>query len=324
MKYNGYTKQKEKKEHPELLEGFYVYEYFIKSTDEVFYIGKGTAERAWKDARNPACEQIKKEYDWDIRIVQEQLTEEAALRLEKNLIIEHREKGDLLTNILPGGIKSTDSEKVANLKYLLFLLEKKVINISLNELASLFLMSSSTVWHIANDGHYRNIEPTISKNINEIIEQYHANAYNEDRIRAGNAKYVLSLLEKGVIKCSQAKIAEHCGMTPANLSSIKKGKTHNDIPPIIPTDIGEILVKFNPFYLSEEEKLKGTIAFVVRLRDEGTISITNADISVLLNTTTYLVAEFTRTNKERKYKFKEVRPTNEIIQKLLPYFVLKT
>ncbi|QOS88751.1 GIY-YIG nuclease family protein [Peribacillus sp. JNUCC41] len=230
----------------------------------------------------------------------------------------------MLTNILPGGIKATDTEIVANVKYLLFLLEKKVINISLSELANLFLMSSSTVWHIANEGQYSEVEPTIPEKINEIIKQYLSNAYNEERTRAGNAKYVLSLLEKGVIRCSQARIAEHFGMTPSNISSIKKGQTHNDVPPLIPDNIGVILGKFNPFYLSEEEKLKGRIAFIVRLRNEGIISITNTDIATLLSTTSYLVAEFTRTNEERKYTYKEVRPTNEIMQKLIPYFILKS
>ncbi|MBM0064037.1 GIY-YIG nuclease family protein [Alkalicoccobacillus gibsonii] len=303
---------------------FYVYEYYITDSGDVFYVGKGATKRAWKDTRNAACEQIKKDYKWDVRIVQENLTEEAALAMEKGLILKYREEGDLLTNILPGGIKATDTEIVANLKYLLFLLEKKVINVSLSELANFFLMSSSTVWHIANEGHYREVEPTIPESINEIIKQFHSNAYNEDRTRAGNAKYVLSLLEKGVIRCSQAKIAEHYGMTPSNISSIKKGQTYNDVPPLIPDDIGIILEKFNPFYLSEEEKLKGRIAFIVRLRNEGIISITNTDIATLLSTTSYLVAEFTRTNEDRKYIYKEVRPTNEIMQKLIPYFVLKS
>jgi transcriptional regulator with XRE-family HTH domain len=311
-------------EQQNLKSDYYVYEYLIKDSLEVFYVGKGVAERAWKDTRNSACEQLKKEYEWDINIVQENLTEEEALELEKNLILKYREEGDLLTNILPGGIKATDIEIVGRVKYLLFLLEKKVINISLSELASLFLMSSSTVWLIAKSDHYSDVESTIPKNINEIIEQYHAHAYNEERTRAGNVKYVLSLLEKGVIKCSQAKIAEHLGMTPSNISSIKKGQTHSDVPPLIPEDIGDILEKFNPFYLSEEEKLKGRIAFIIRLRNEGTISITNTDIASILSTSSYLVAEFTRTNEDRKYSYKEVRPSNDLMQKLLPYFILKS
>ena len=301
---------------------YYVYEYVIKKNHEVFYVGKGTSKRAWRDTRNAACEQIKNEYDWEIRIVKENLTEEEALNLEKELIQKYRKSGDLLTNILPGGIKATEAEIVANVKYLLFLLEKGVINISLNEIANIFLLSSSTVWHIANDGHYSEVDPEIPENINDIISQYHVNAYNEERTRAGNIKYVLSLLDIGVIKCSQAKIADVFGMTPSNISSIKKGQTHADIPKLIPENIGEILQKFNPFYLSEEEKLKGRISCILRLRNQGIISITNTDIAKILNTTTYLVSEFTRTNDDRKYSFKEVRPTDEIMIKLSSYFIL--
>lgn len=302
---------------------YYVYEYFIKENNDVFYVGKGTRNRAWKDTRNAACEQIKQEYEWEIRKVKENLTEEEALELEKQLITQYRKRGDFLTNILPGGIKATDVEIVGNVKYLLFLLEKKVINISLNELANLFLLSSSTVWHIANAGHYNEIEPTIPENIDDIINTYHFNSYNEERTRAGNIKYLLTLLDKGVIKTSQAKIAEYFNMTPSNVSSIKKGQTHLDVPPITPTDIGDILKKFNPFYLSEEDKLKGQITFIIRLRNEEIISITNTDIGTILNASPYLIAEFTRTNEERKYQYKEVRPTPEVMSKLLPYFIIK-
>lgn len=302
---------------------YYVYEYFIKENNDVFYVGKGTRNRAWKDNRNAACEQIKREYEWDIKIVKENLTEEEALELEKQLIIQYRESGDILTNILPGGIKATDIEIVGHVKYLLFLLEKKVINISLTELANLFLLSSSTVWHIANAGHYNDVEPLIPENIDEILNTYHFNAYNEDRTRAGNIKYLLTLLDKGVIKTSQAKIAEYFNMTASNVSSIKKGQTHADVPPIIPTDVGDILKKFNPFYLSDEEKLKGQISFIIRLRNEEIISITNTDIGTILNASSYLISEFTRINEERKYQYKEVRPTPEVMAKLLPYFIIK-
>lgn len=307
----------------EMKNEYYVYEYYIQNTNDVFYVGKGTKNRAWKDVRNAACEQIKNEYDWDIRIVKDNLTEESALELEKELIVKYREKGDILTNILPGGIKPTDSNIIGNIKYLLFLLDKKVINISLNELANLFFISSSTVWHIANAGHYSEIEESIPENIDDIVNTYHYNAYNEEKTRAGNIKYVLSLMERGVIKASQAKIAEYFNMTGSNVSSIKKQQTHPDVPPIIPNDIGKLLKEFDPFFLSEEEKLKGYISFILRLRNEGILSITNTEIGNILDTTLYMISEFTRTSEERRYQFKEVRPTEEIMKKLLPYFIIK-
>lgn len=304
------------------LNEYYVYEFFLRNSNEVFYVGKGTKKRAWRDIRNAACEQIKQQYDWDIRIVKSNLSEEDALALEKELILNYRETGGILTNILPGSSKITDTQIVSHIKYVLFLIEQKVIAMSLNELSNIFFINSTTVWNIANTDSYSNIDPLIPDNIEQIINTYHYNSYNEEQTRAGNIKYVLSLLEKGVIKTTQSKIAEFYGMTGSNVSSIKKGQTHNEIPPLLPENIADILILFNPFTLSDEEKLKGYIAFILRLRKEGIVAINNTDLAKLLDTTTYMISEFTRTNESRRYQFQEVRPTKDIMAKLLPYFVI--
>lgn len=304
------------------LNEYYVYEFYLRNSNEVFYVGKGTKKRAWRDIRNAACEQIKHQYDWDVRIVKSNLSEEDALGLEKELILNYRETGGILTNILPGSSKITDTQIVSHIKYVLFLIEQKVIAMSLSELSNIFFINSTTVWNIANTDSYSNIDPLIPDNIEQIINTYHYNSYNEERTRAGNIKYVLSLLEKGVIKTTQSKIAEFYGMTGSNVSSIKKGQTHNEIPPLLPKNIVEILTLFNPFTLSDEEKLKGYIAFILRLRKEGIVAINNTDLANLLGTTTYMISEFTRTNESRRYQFQEVRPTKDIMAKLLPYFVI--
>ncbi|WP_215143779.1 GIY-YIG nuclease family protein [Exiguobacterium qingdaonense] len=301
---------------------FYVYEFYLTKSNEVFYVGKGTKQRAWRNARNAACEQIKQQYDWDVRIVESNLFEEDALSLEKELILNYRETGGILTNILPGNSKITDTQIISHIKYVLFLIEQKVIAMSLSELSNIFFLNSSTVWNIANTDTYSNIEPLIPDNIEQIVNTYHYNSYNEDRTRAGNIKYVLSLLEKGVIKTTQSKIAEFYGMTGSNVSSIKKGQTHSEVPPLLPENIGEILTLFNPFDLSEEERLKGYIAFILRLRNEGIVEINNTELANLLGTTTYMISEFTRTNEDRRYQFQEVRPTKDIMTELLPYFVI--
>lgn len=304
------------------LKEYYVYEFYLRKSNEVFYVGKGTKKRAWKDVRNAACEQIKQQYDWDMRIVQNNMLEEDALLLEKKLILNYRENGGILTNILPGNSKITDTEIISHIKYVLFLIEQKVIAMSLSELSNIFFINSSTVWNIANTDTYLNIEPLIPDNIEQIINTYNYNSYNKERTRAGNIKYVLSLLEKGVIKTTQSKIADFYGMTGSNVSSIKKGQTHSEVPPLLPENIGEILVLFNPFNLSEEEKLKGHIAFILRLKKERIVSINNTELANLLGTTTYMISEFTRNNEDRRYQFQEVRPTKDIMTELIPYFVI--
>ena len=66
---------------------YYVYTYKRKDNGEVFYIGKGTANRD-KDIKhhNQYCVNICNKYGVDIERIYENLTEEEALRLEKETI----------------------------------------------------------------------------------------------------------------------------------------------------------------------------------------------------------------------------------------------
>ncbi|MBD7966649.1 GIY-YIG nuclease family protein [Paenibacillus gallinarum] len=83
---------------------FYVYEWFIKDTGEVFYVGKGRGNR-YKEFHERAyeAEKIRKMYDTDSRFVGTGLTEEQAIELEdremKRIL---NETNDRLTNrIIP-------------------------------------------------------------------------------------------------------------------------------------------------------------------------------------------------------------------------------
>lgn len=62
---------------------FYVYEWFIKETGEVFYVGKGRGNR-YKTHHDRAyeAERIRQLYDTDVRFVGTELTEEQAVELE--------------------------------------------------------------------------------------------------------------------------------------------------------------------------------------------------------------------------------------------------
>ncbi|MCM3016909.1 GIY-YIG nuclease family protein [Priestia megaterium] len=302
---------------------YYVYEYYIVDSNEVFYVGKGKGPRAWKDVRNSQCEKIKSEYQWDVRIIQRELPEEEALNIERELIEKYRSEGQLLTNIMPGGVKPTEKETVGYVKYLLFLVEKGILQMSLSEIANLLLLNQTTVWNIANTDQFSEIEPLILENINEVVHRYHVNSYTEEQVRVGNVKYILYLMDKEVLKLSQAQLGEYFGMTPQVISYIKKEKTHSNIPMLLPENIGDILKKFDVFYVSEEEKKRGMIMFILRLRNEGIIKITNREIGRLLDISDYLIAEFNRTNEDRKYKYKEYRPSEEIMAKIAPYFILK-
>lgn len=83
---------------------FYVYEWFIKNTGEIFYVGKGRGDR-YKTFHERAyeAEKIRKMYDTDSRFVGTGLTEEKAIELEsKEMTRILNETNDRLTNrIIP-------------------------------------------------------------------------------------------------------------------------------------------------------------------------------------------------------------------------------
>lgn len=77
---------------------FYVYEWFVKDTGEVFYIVKGTGQRYLQD-KNYEFMKVNNAYDVDVRIVKNQLSEHEALELEENLMIQRTNEGYVLANV---------------------------------------------------------------------------------------------------------------------------------------------------------------------------------------------------------------------------------
>ncbi len=58
---------------------FYVYGHYRKDTGDLFYVGKGTADRAWsKHGRNSHWLNIVEKHDYIIKILQDNLPEETA------------------------------------------------------------------------------------------------------------------------------------------------------------------------------------------------------------------------------------------------------
>lgn len=86
---------------------FYVYKWYIKSTNEVFYVGKGTGNRCNEvtRSRNQLFQNIVKKHKDDVAvsIICNNLTEEEAFLTEKKLISDFWSKGLCRANFHAGG-----------------------------------------------------------------------------------------------------------------------------------------------------------------------------------------------------------------------------
>ena len=308
---------------------YYVYEYFIKDTQEIFYVGMGKGRRATTDSRNLECEKIKKEFEWDYRIVRDNLTEQEASDLEVQLILSYREAEQPLTNIKPGGVgEKIDEESIAKAKYLVFLIKHNVIKMTHNEVCEETGVYSSLVSYLYNDENnalYPEIQHKVPNNIDDIIRRYNPRVYTEEEKKVGYIKYILELLDKGVIKMPQTQLASLFNMTPSNISSIKKEKTHVKIPAMVPDNIGDYLRDYDINIISEEERKVGNLKFILRLKEEGIINIQDKQISEILGVSSYYVADVKRLpdGKRNRYPYQEVRPDKDIMSQLTPFFVIK-
>ena len=85
---------------------YYVYLHKKLGTNDIFYVGKGSGDRAFdfsKSGRNSYWNNIKNKYGVDVEILFDNLSEEDAFRCEKDVILELEYFGYKLANITKGG-----------------------------------------------------------------------------------------------------------------------------------------------------------------------------------------------------------------------------
>lgn len=83
---------------------FYVYEYYKKDNNEVFYVGKGTGNRMYElHNRNRYFDSVYNKYDCDVRLVYNNLTNEDACEKEIRRISELKEIDQAYCNFTSGG-----------------------------------------------------------------------------------------------------------------------------------------------------------------------------------------------------------------------------
>lgn len=86
------------------MEEYYVYEWFIVDTNEVFYVGKGKNKRYKQLKKNKYFMDMYNTHKCDVRIVFDKMTEKEAFNKEKELIAYYRKNTEYrLTNVTDGG-----------------------------------------------------------------------------------------------------------------------------------------------------------------------------------------------------------------------------
>ena len=82
---------------------FYVYEWFIVSTGEIIYVGKGHKKRYKVRKHNRLFNEMIKRFECDSRIIKEFEDEREAFLYEDIRIAELKKKGQCVCNINRGG-----------------------------------------------------------------------------------------------------------------------------------------------------------------------------------------------------------------------------
>lgn len=85
------------------MNNYYVYFHFKKNTNIPFYVGKGCGKRAWSKNRNDKWKKITNKYNYDIELIDNNLTNEEVLISEIYWIAQLKNWGFNLSNMTAGG-----------------------------------------------------------------------------------------------------------------------------------------------------------------------------------------------------------------------------
>ena len=313
---------------------YYVYEYISDDSKEIttnsnkcmfitkgtpFYIGKGKGNRVTTGIRNLECEKFKNELGWDYIIKKDKLSEEEALNFEKELIQEYLDKGIYLTNCLSGNSSQADIETLRVIKYIFMLIDNEIIKMSQEQIALETDSYTSIVSNIRTnkDGKFSKLRPKCPDNIKYILQEYDFDKISEKDLKYANIKYVLDLMDKGIIKATQTQIAEYFDEYTTTISGIKKGKYTTVTKSIKPHNLDEILMEFDLNKLTLDEKNKGNIMYIVKnFIDTGILKMTIRDL-VRETKDTYNINEMQIADMRRRSLGMElVKPSGDMIGKL--------
>lgn len=95
---------------------FYVYEWFIKDTDEIIYVGKGSKRRYLSKQHNSMFREFIKRFECESRIIAYYENEKDAFAKEFDRVNELKQKGQCVCNIIAGGSGGGGSVNIATKK----------------------------------------------------------------------------------------------------------------------------------------------------------------------------------------------------------------
>ena len=88
---------------------FYVYEWYVKETNEVIYVGKGTNRRYKVTKHNKFFNEFIKRFECESRIIKYFEKEKDAFAYEYDRVKELKQIGQCVCNIYDGGFGGTTS-----------------------------------------------------------------------------------------------------------------------------------------------------------------------------------------------------------------------
>lgn len=314
------------------LNNYYVYEYLatqdveinnrnaeivLIAKGDVYYVGKGTGDRYKRGTRNNECEYFKKECGWEYRKIKDNLTEEEALNYEKELIEKYTANGFYLTNCLYGSTCNISNEIIANIKFLIMLCSSNVIKMSQCQIAIETESYTPLISEIYNDENkYKNIKPQCPDNIAYILNEYNYEKLSDRDIKFGNIKYILNLVDNGILKMTQSEIAKYYEETTSTISSIKNNKFQNEIKSIKPINLDEILLEFQINRLTREEINKGSVMYIYyNFIQTGVLQMTVRDL-VRETKEIYGITEMQIYDIKRRSDVELVMPSKDILGKI--------
>ncbi len=278
---------------------YYIYEYFSSKDGTVstrndgmieikkgstYYVGKGKGNRISTGIRNSDCERFKNDVGWNYRVLKENMTEVEAFFYENEVIRNYRESELYLTNKLDGNVNYINPSIISSVKYLIDLNKLGILKMTQEEIALETESYGGLVHELSNTDEedekhkYYEIIPECPENIDYFILKYDANKVTDRDIKYGNIKYVLELLESGLLKANQREIADLFNENTTVVSGIKKGK-YNNIKPVKPNNLGEILKMFDPSKLNESEVREGTAKYILDNYLDNILEITKRELS---------------------------------------------